>query len=978
MPRLAPRFAPLVTLTLVLAGGASPLVGCGSPSEQSSGGGGASTTTSGTGGVTGGTGGTGGSTDVPSCHGVPIPKKDLPTTNDGKTALLPCPGQTLSVTFVDPAVARLTFDPPANMRPSYAVTAAPKDVTPVIGGEGDTAIVCTDDLMIEVNLTTCALTATDKDAHILVDSTAGMGGVEKDGDARTVRFHLTPESHFYGFGDKLGPLDKLGRTMTFRNTDAYDDAFGGFPPDADPLYASVPFFVGLRGGAAYGYFFDDTHALTFDMGASDSSAWSVRASSGVVDQYIFAGPRMADVLARYTGLTGHIPLPPRWSLGYHQSRWGYAPDSKVLAVADELRSRKIPADALWLDIQHMDGFRSFTWDPANFPDPAGLVQSLADKALRTVAIVDPGVKVDPAWDVYQTGLQNGYFLKGQDGNPYVGKVWPGEAVFPDFSDPAVRAFWGSLVPRTVGVGVSGLWIDMNEPSNFTGQKGGTVPDDLACAGDGLPTTMAEVHNVYALLEANATYEGMLAASPDERPFLLTRAGYAGTQRYAAMWTGDAPSSWATLQGTLPLLLGMGLSGLTFSGSDVGGYSGDPSPELFARWMEVGSFSPFFRDHVTTGVGDQEPWQFGVEVTDVSRAVIEERYRLLPYLYSLFREASVSGAPVLRPLVYEFQDDPATYGIGDEAMLGPSLLLAPVLESGATSREVYLPKGRWFEARSGAIYEGPGTFTVDVVLAALPTFVREGAIVPRRDLVQSADEKPIQLLSLDVYPAEAKSTFALYEDDGHSLSFQSGSYAFTPITAQRTASGATIAIGPRQGSWQVPARTLELRVRRVDHAPTKVTLGGQALSLVASYDAFQSATKGYYYDDRDLSILVRTPDPGEVDLALDYDPSITAPAPDVPMDFEVTVPAGTPQGAPITFASSANGWTHAPMTWIASDKATATFAVPRGKYLYYKFARGGWSTVEKWPNCVEATNRYELGAAHPTKRDTVWMWADMCP
>ncbi len=235
---------------------------------------------------------------------------------------------------------------------------------------------------------------------------------------------------------------------------------------------------GLRDGAAYGYFFDDTHRLTFDMASSDPAAWSVRAEGGAVDQYVFAGPKMSDVVERYTRLTGRLPLPPRWSLGFHQSKWGYSPDTNVLAVADELRSRKIPADAMWLDIQHMDGFRSFTWDPVNFPDPEGLVSALTSKGFRTVAIVDPGVKVDPAWDVYTTGVQNGYFLKGPDGGPYVGAVWPGAAVFPDFSSPEVRDFWGSLVPRTVDKRVRGLWIDMNEPSNFTGQKGGTVPDDL--------------------------------------------------------------------------------------------------------------------------------------------------------------------------------------------------------------------------------------------------------------------------------------------------------------------------------------------------------------------------------------------------------------------------------------------------------------------------------------------------------------------
>ena len=954
-------------------------LGCGeAPAESTTGSPGGGGAGAGSTSPAGGSGGTGGAATVPTCQGEDVPPGDLPVSEDGTKVVVPCAGQSLSVAVLDPAIVRLAFDLPESARPSYAALALPSPEKPVIGGTADKAVVCTAEMKVTIDRKDCRVRATDKGGGVILESPEGVGGVVKDGEARSIRWAAAPGERYYGFGEKTGALDKRGRSLVFYNTDAYDAAFGGYPPDGDPLYASVPFFIGLRGNSAYGLFFDNTHRLTFDMAGSNGDEWSVVAAGGVVDHYLFAGPSIAEVVERYTRLTGRIPLPPRWSLGYHQSRWGYSPDAKVVSIADELRARKIPADAMWLDIQHMDGFRSFTWDPATFPDPAGLVSTLAEKGLRTVAIVDPAIKVDPAWDVYSTGVEQGSFLKTADGQPYVGEVWPGASVFPDFSDPATRQFWGSLLPRTLGEGVSGIWIDMNEPSNFTGEKGGTVPDELAAAGDGFATTMAEMHNVYALSEAQATYEGMLAASPGERPFILTRAGYAGTQRYAAMWTGDAPSTWATLQTTLPMLLGMGLSGLTFSGSDVGGYSGFASPELYARWMLVGSFSPFFRNHVATGVNDQEPWQFGTEVTDLGRAAIEERYRLMPYLYSLFREASRTGAPVLRPLVYEFQSDPATHDRGDEAMLGPFLLFAPVLSEGATTRAVYLPPGRWFEARSGAIHEGPATVELEMVLGGLPTFVREGAIVPRRDLVQWTDEKPIQTLSLDVYPGPGPSSFSLYEDDGHTLDFQTGIHAVTTYTTQRSAAGATLSAGAREGTFSPPARALEIRVRRVDHAPTAVALSGEGLASFASEEAFASATKGYFYDARDLAILVRFPDPGQFDLSLEYDAAVTDPAPPVQMRFEVTVPVGTPMGTPIHFASSANGWTHEPLEWIGPDRAGGLVSVPRGEYLFYKYTRGGWETVEKWPGCAEASNRYEIGAAHPTKVDTVWEWADACP
>lgn len=949
------------------------LLGCGDPSADTTG------STSSTTSSSGGAGGSGGGPATPTCQGEEVPPSDLPISPDGLSVVVPCAGQSLAVTVIDPAIFRLAFDPPEPARPSYAALPQPlPEQKPVIGGSAGTAIVCTEQIRLEVQLADCHVRATDPEGAVILESPEGGGGVTAEGAQKTIRWSASPGERYYGFGEKTGSLDRRGRELVFYATDAYDAAFGGYPPDADPLYASVPFFVGLRDAKAYGLFTDNTHRLAIDVAASDDAEVRITAAGGTLDHYLFAGPSIKEVVEQYTRLTGRIPLPPRWSLGFHQSRWGYSPDSKVVAVAEELRSRSIPADGMWLDIQHMDGFRSFTWDPVTFPDPQGLTAALAQRGFHSVAIVDPGIKVDPAWDVYTTGVENGLFLKDAAGEPYVGEVWPGPAVFPDFSDPDTRDYWGSLVPRTLGEGVSGLWIDMNEPSNFTGQKGGTVPDELACAGDGVPTTMAEMHNVYAINEARATHAGMRAFAPDERPFLLTRAGYAGVQRYAAMWTGDAPSSWATLKGTLPMLLGMGLSGLTFSGSDVGGYSGFATPELYARWMLVGSVSPFFRAHVTTGVNDQEPWQFGVEVTDVSRAAIEDRYRRMPYLYSLFHEASRTGAPVLRPLVYEFQSDPQTHTLDDEVMLGPSLLIAPVLDEGATKRSVYLPAGRWFEAASGAIATGPTTVELDVVLGALPTFVREGAIVPTRDLVQFTEEKPIGTLHLDVYPALLASTFSLYEDDGHSMSYEGGDHAITPYTTQRTPTGATIVAGPREGSFTPAPRGLVIRVRRVDHAPTKVTLQGQPLPAVATMAAFDAASQGYFYDDRDLSILVRFPDPGAFELALDYDPEVPDPAPDVLMDFEVTVPAGTPLDPPIHLASSANGWTHQPLSWIGPDKAGGTFSVPRGKYLFYKYTRGDWTLVEKYPGCVEANNRYELGKAHPIKTDTVWAWADMCP
>jgi len=953
------------------------LAGCG--------GGGASPATGGAGGTggaapgTGGLGGAGGG--VPRCRGVPLPAGDVPAGADGRSIEVACAGVSLSASVVESGVVRLRYRGSAapSGRASYAVVGAPDpSAHPLFGSTPDTVLVCTDDLLVEIGRADCHLRAMGADGSILVEDPDGGGYFEGQDLGRGVVRSAAPGERFYGFGEKTGPLDKRGRAMTFWNTDAYQDAYGGYPPDADPLYQSIPFFVGLRGGAAYGVFLDDPHRTRFDMGAADPARYVLATAGDEVDQYLIAGPAMRDVVARYTRLTGRAPLPPRWTLGYHQSRWGYSPDTEVLAVAQELRSRHLPADGMWLDIQHMDGFRSFTWDPAGFPDPAGLVQGLGALGLKAVTIVDPGIKVDPGYDVYADALAEGLFVT-ESGAPYVGKVWPGDASFPDFTSPDVRAWWGTLLPRDLGKGVQGLWIDMNEPSNFVTGSGGTVPEDATCAGDGAPGTMAELHNVYALSEARATYEGMRAAAPDRRPFVLTRAGYAGVQRYAAVWTGDAPSAWGTLKGTLPMLLGMGLCGLSFVGSDVGGYSGGATPELFARWMQLGSLSPFFRAHVTSGVSGQEPWAFGTEVEDISRGAMNERYRLLPYLYSLFWEASQTGAPVLRPLVYEFQDDAASAAIEDEAMLGPYLLVAPVLEQGAMTKSVYLPPGRWFEQRSGAIHEGPATFAAGLTLGALPTYVREGAIVPRFDAGAWSDEKASATLYLDAYPALGASRFVLYEDDGTSFAYEQGASAKVTYTLERSANGATLTASPREGSFAPPPRALSLRVRRVDHPPTAVRLAGQALAAFGDQDALLAAGEGYFYDDRDLSLVVVMPDQAGFTLEMDYDPSIADPAPPALMRFHVQVPAGTPTGTPIHIATSASGWAHQPLDWDPGmTGASALVSVPRGEWVFYKYTRGDWSTVEKWPGCVEATNRYELGAAHPDKEDTVFGWADACP
>ena len=794
----------------------------------------------------------------------------------------------------------------AEVRPSWAVVGALAPDPDATLGDGLRTAAMT--VRIDER---CQVRITDADGRVLVEDAAPYvaGRLERTGRGDRV----------YGLGERTGGLDKRGRAWTFWNTDAYDPALGGWKPDQDPLYQSIPFAVHFHDGRAHGLFTDETRRMVYDLTGDRDVITADGARS--VEQYVIAGPTIAEVVDRYTQLTGRPALPPRWALGFHQSRWGYPDGATVEAVAARFRSEQIPADAVWLDIQHMRGFRSFTIDDTRFP-PA-MFARLAQQGFRVIGIQDPGLKVDAAWDVYQSGVAGEHFLKTASGAIYEGTAWPGASAFPDFSRAETRAWWGQLVEERASQ-FDGIWLDLNEPTTFPEGGGGTtVPDDIPVHGDGVPTTMAQLHNVYALLQAQATYEALARPGRTDRPFVLSRAGYAGIQRYAAVWTGDVPSTWSGLAQTLPMLLGLGLSGVPMVGSDIGGYSGHASPELYARWLALGSISPFSRAHVTNGVPGQEPWMFGPEVTAISRFRLADRYRLLPYLYSLADEAARTGAPILRPLVWHFSDDDRTHDLGDQAMLGPYILAAPVLAEGATSRSVYLPAGRWFELHSGAIHDGPATIEVKTTLAALPLFVREGAILPATD-------------GIDIYPAATATSFTWFEDTGT-----------TTITAVRDAGGARVTL-----TGAAPNQVV--RIHRVDTAPTAVD-GAAAFT----YDA---------------SARIVTATAASDQLVFRYDPTITDPRPPIAVTFEVAIPADTPN--PIHVAVSAAAWAHVPLTRVDATTARGTIMVPRGEWFDYKYSRGDWNSVEKGAGCSERPKRYRFGAPQ-VQRDVVETWRDRC-
>ena len=900
------------------------------------------------------------------------------------------PGFDVGISVPLDGVFRLRYSVPggATPWPSGAIVNQDSNIPTMRGRSCSGIALCTATLAVHV-ATDGRVRVLDAQDHVLLEDPADGGfGLDAQQHPQLVR-KAGASLRFHGLGGKTGGLDRRGKVWTLRTTDAYVAALGGYDPAGDPLYQAVPWLLLREAGTTWGILTDNPWRQTLDLAATQADRWTVTADGGVLDQYVVAGPLPADVLDRSTQLTGRPFLPPRWALGYHQSRWGY-PDAQTFQdLAKTFRDQQLPCDALWFDIQHMDGFRAFTWDLAKFPDPKGLNAALHAQGFHTVAIVDPGIKQDASWPVYQAGLAQGLFLGGT--LPYIGQVWPGAAAFPDFTKPATRDWWAQqLVPQETQNGIDALWIDMNEPSDFNDK--GTVPDTLAVDGAGQPATMAAAHNVYALRMAQATRAGLEAAHPDQRAFVLTRSGYAGIQRYAAAWTGDAPSTLAALQGTLPMLLGLGLSGEPWVGSDVGGYSGQKDPALFARWWTLGAISPFFRGHAEKSAPNQEPWQWGTEVRDLARDLLGQRYRLLPYLESLADAAHATGAPVLRPLFWEFPSEIATELIDDEALLGPFLLYAPHTQPDVKTRAVVFPPGMWLQAWSGAIVQGPTTQQVSGPLADLPLWLREGAIVPRGPLRQWAEQPVAGPLDLELVRGSLKTQFVLREDDG--ISAEDAPWRKTLLQLTPLTGGVQFAAAVQPGStWQPAAQPWRLHLWRVDHEPTAVTLNGNPMTKLA--DGLTAAQNGWSWDANERTVTVRLdgsawslwPTPLQPALKVEvlYDTSWTELVPTVDVPLRVKVPAGTPPGSTISVAHSANNWQQVALAWnAATGLATGTVTVPRGAWFEYKYARGAWNSVEKWPGCAEASNRYAFGAVHALdwdhagKDDEVWQWADLCP
>jgi alpha-glucosidase len=672
--------------------------------------------------------------------------------------------------------------------------------------------------------------------------------VEWNGAAFRVWKSMPTSEHYFGLGDKAGPLDHRDQAFTMWNSD-----HSGFDRGTDPLYNSFPFFLGVSDGSSYGIFLDNTYRSSFDFGKESRDAYSFGAEDGELDYYFFHGPDPKAVIGEYTQLTGHTPLPPLFMLGYQQCRWTYTPESRVRELANEFRTRQIPADVIWLDIGFQKGNAPFTIDRDTFPHFEGMVKDLSSEGFKTIAITDLHIKKEVGYKPYDEGMAGDHFVKNPDGSVYVGKVWPGDSVFPDFTQSDARQWWGTLYKEFVGMGVRGFWNDMNEPSVFD-VPDKTMPLNIVHRVDGRATDHREVHNVYGMQNARATYEGLLALSPHIRPVVMTRASFSGGQRYAATWTGDNSSTWSHLQLSLPMLLNLGVSGYALAGDDIGGFGGSPKPDLLTRWFELGTFTTIDRNHTAFGTADQEPWVHGPEQENIRRHYIEARYRLLPYIYTSMEETARTGLPLMRPMFLEFPADPDFVTTGDEYMFGPSLLVSPQISEMIDPQHVALPRGEWFDYWTGRKVPSQSSLTIQPKLDKLPVFVRAGAIIPQQPVVQHVEEIPNGPLELRVYPGPGCQG-SLYQDDGNTLDYLQGKYYRATFLCQLKSDSIAIAISKPEGTYLAWWKSIRVETFGITAKPKDVTLNGSRRDDWTFDPETQSVAIEIPYDGHAASIRI---------------------------------------------------------------------------------------------------------------------------
>jgi alpha-glucosidase len=694
--------------------------------------------------------------------------------------------------------------------------------------ENDTEyIIETDRVHVLVDKKSLRTQISDLEGNIISEDEIGFHWEENyEYGGNTVKMSKITQTgeSFYGMGDKASHCNLKGKRVENWVTDQY--AYG---KDQDPLYKAIPFYTGLHKGKAYGLFFDNSFKTHFDFAHERRNTTSFWADGGDMNYYFFYGPEMSKVVSAYSNLTGTPELPPMWALGYHQSKWSYYPESNVKEITKGFRDRQIPCDAIYLDIDYMDGFRCFTWDKKLFPDPKRMIKELEADGFKTVVMIDPGIKIDREYWIYKEALEKGYFCKRGDGPLMTGKVWPGECHFPDFTNPEVREWWADLYKEFMSdLGVHAVWNDMNEPAVME-VPGKTAPLDTRHNYDGHPCTHRKAHNVYGMQMVRATYEGVKKYVYPKRPFVITRAAYAGTQRYSSTWTGDNVATWEHLWIANVQMQRMCMSGYSFVGSDIGGFAEQPNGELFARWVQLGIFHPFCRVHSSGDHGDQEPWSFGTEITDIVRKFIEIRYQLLPYLYTMFYKYSKEQRPMLQSLVLFDQEDAQTHFRTDEFIFGEQILVCPIQEPNAQGRRMYIPKGRWYDFWTDEVSEGGKERWVKADLDTVPLFIKEGAIIPKYPIQQYVGELEIKELILETYYKLGTEISEVYEDAQDGYDYKKGRYSLRNFKLTGKKNSLTVQQF-KDGSFVTEYKTLKFNLHGLPFKIHKIEVDNEEIDI----------------------------------------------------------------------------------------------------------------------------------------------------
>ncbi len=762
-----------------------------------------------------------------------LPRREQPLGNllsyqvEGQAVHLACSNGALHLDVMADDLIRLRLLPAGAGIPdppfSYALDT---DGSPEPGGQwlpaaftleekADSLSICTDSLIYRIDRSPCRLSFFDAQGRPLSEAAGGLGF---RGQGAFCTRRLVDGEALYGGGEKAFDLNLRGRVLELWNKDPET-----YAPGEDPIHLSIPILVGLREGRAYGFLFDNPGRARLDLGHAQQDLLRYQADTGELCVYFFGGATIPAVLERYGQLTGRMPLPPRWMLGYHQSRWSYYPEAEVRELAAQFRRRRIPCDVIHLDIHYLDGYRIFTWDRERFPDPPQMLGDLREQGFRVISIIDPGVKVDPGYAVHDEGLARDLFCRLPDGALLKAPVWPGQCYFPDFTDPQTRAWWGELYGPLLEAGIAGFWNDMNEPALF----GGEMPHHLPHSYEGRGATHGEVHNIYGLQMARASAEGVRRLRPDERVPVISRSGYAGLQRYALVWTGDNQSTWDQLRLGVSMCLNLGLSGIVFCGPDVGGFAGDCDGELLARWTQIGALTPFFRNHSALGSRRQEPWAFGEPYESIVRRWIELRYELLPAIYTAAWQAAQTGLPMMRPLALAYPEDGRTYSLDDQFLFGDTLMAASVGYPGQRSRSVYLPGRTWYDFWTGERLSGE--VTADAPLERMPLYVRAGSVLPMGPVMQHSGEWPPEALGLRIYPGTGESW--LYEDDGHSMAYKTGEFQVTRFSCEES-DEVLIVRREVQGPFQPGYEQFDIEIHGLEAAPRQVRVDGLPVATVS--------------------------------------------------------------------------------------------------------------------------------------------------